>query len=974
MMVVSNNDTNVPTNRSSSSETSSASAARSHESVYEPNTKLHYYEYGQLKSFLERHSRNFIKIALHNARSLIGNIENYRNFISNSELNIFAVVETWLKPSNTNKSVELEGYSIVRSDRCDKKKTRGGGVAFYVKKNLKYSVITKSEKGDEIEYLFIKLKQANLVCGVVYKPPDINISKLDNIFSLISDMLSTEPNILILGDFNINLKALNSNKAQKMVDLLSALSFKVIETFPTCHRTGSSSVIDLISGNCTKSINNVYQSSAGGISDHDLICVDYKYKYPKTKPDVYWAREYHKINNNSFISDLRSCAFDSVFNCSNVNEKLRCFNRLFFSILDRHAPLKKKVVRDPNKPWITARIEQIFKNRSDAYECWKRDRSDSRKWRNFTHLRNHANREVKRTKREFFASQLNADLPAKQLWRNIKRLGLKQTNTRVGGGDVTAGTLNVYFVTHCLPFSFNQVEDLVEPHEHFSFRGITDDEVLKEFVSASCDAIGTDLIPLSILKTSLCVTLPYITEIFNCCITTSEFPDDWKIAKVIPIGKTDNPMTEKDYRPISILCALSKVFESVLSNQLNEYLIRKKLLCPFQSGYRKACSTITALIKIENDIREALDNKLVTVMVLLDFSKAFDSIDHRLLCNKLKQNFKLDHCSVNLIRSYLTARMQYVDFENQQSDNISVPSGVPQGSILGPLLFSLYINDLPNAISFSKFHLYADDCQLYISGHPSDISDIINQINTDIHSILEWCGHNGLVLNAKKTQSIIFSTKRTNLSDPPVIIVGNDSVEYTNVVKNLGILMDSRFNWNAQVNAVCSKVYNSLHSLVTLRYCTPQHIRVQLARSLIIPLFDYGDILFSLVSKKNLNKLNLAYNAVTRYAYNLRKFDHISNYKKALLGCTFTNHLQLRLCVQTHKILNNPPTYLQNFFTYARSSRVSSLIIPRCRSNYLKESFRHRAIKQWNDLPRTCRIERKFDPFKNSISLFFNSD
>lgn len=253
------------------------------------------------------------------------------------------------------------------------------------------------------------------------------------------------------------------------------------------------------------------------------------------------------------------------------------------------------------------------------------------------------------------------------------------------------------------------------------------------------------------------------------------------------------------------------------------------------------------------------------------------------------------------------------------------------------------------------------------------ISELINKMNLDIQNILNWCKYNGLVLNAKKTQTIIFRTKRTNLPDAPLVLVGNESIQYANVVKNLGLLMDCNLNWNAQVNAVCNKVYSALHSLVLLRYCTPQHIRVQLARSLIVPLFDYGDVLFGLVSVNNVNRLNLAFNSVIRYVYNLRKFDHISNYKKTLLGCNYTNHLKLRTCIQAYKILSNPPVYLENFFTYARSSRAPLLQVPRCLSNNLKESFRHRAIKYWNDLPRSCRNERNFISFKKSASIFFNS-
>lgn len=972
-MNVSHNDANVLLNCDFSPSFFPSHPALSHEQINEKGVNLHHLDYTQTKSLIERFSRNFLKIGVHNARSLTKNIDNYRTLLENSELTVLAISESWLKPSITNKFVELQGYKIIRSDRCNKKKKRGGGVAFYVKSNVKFSVICKSDRDCDVDYLFIKLSLAKLVCGVVYKPPEISVSKLESVFNKISELYSTEANILVMGDFNVNMLLYDSPKTRCLVEHLNSLSFKLIDTWPTCHKSGcQSSVLDLVSGNCTGNISNVYQSSVGGISDHDLVCVDYRFKNSKAKPVEYWARDYQKINTDSFLSDLRNCCFDRIYYCSDVNEKLTCFNEMLFSTIDRHAPLKKKVARDPSYPWINNYINRMFKNRSEAYECWKKDKNNTRKWKNFTCLRNLTNREIKRVKREYFTSQLNADLPAKTLWKNIKRLGLTQTNTRMGGGDVNATTLNNYFVSHYTPVSFVENSDSTESHSEFSFRGVTCNEVLEEFATASCDSIGDDLIPLNILKISLPVTLPLITNLMNYCITCCEFPEAWKVAKVIPIEKVDNPTTENEFRPISILCALSKIFESILSKQLKEYLSNNNLLCPLQSGYRKSCSTVTALIKVENDIREALDKKMVTAMALLDFSKAFDTISHSLLCDKLKHNFKLDSLSVGLLNSYLSRRSQYVYFNNTTSDRIFVPCGVPQGSILGPLLFSMYINDLPLMLNYFKFHLYADDCQLYLSDSMSNLAHTIMKINSDIQRVLDWCKINGLVLNSKKTQAIIFCNQRTRITCAPKIKVGSDQIEYSDTVKNLGLIMDSKMSWKDQVNAVCNKVYKALHSLVAVRSSTPQHIRLLLARSLIVPIFDYGDVLYSLVSKMNLRKLQRAFNTVTRYVFNLSKYDHISGYANAILGVNFTSHLKLRVCTQTFKILNDPPVYLNNFFSYARSMRGPLLIVPRCSSCGLKDSFRHRAISAWNQLPRTCRCERNYNSFKNSVSSYFN--
>lgn len=217
MINVSNSNTNVPV-LSESSLNAALLAPSLPESIYESKSKLHYFDYQGLKCLLKKHSTNFISIGVHNARSLICNVENYRELIGNSNLSVLAIVETWLKPSHTNKSVELEGYTLTRSDRNSKTKSRGGGVAFYLKKNVKFSVIAKSENDSEIDYLFIKLKHVHLVCGVVYKPPDVNDSKLEIVFKLLSEISSIEPNVMLMGDLNINLEAIKTSKTLNFFD------------------------------------------------------------------------------------------------------------------------------------------------------------------------------------------------------------------------------------------------------------------------------------------------------------------------------------------------------------------------------------------------------------------------------------------------------------------------------------------------------------------------------------------------------------------------------------------------------------------------------------------------------------------------------------------------------------------------------------------------------------------------------------
>lgn len=499
--------TSVPINSLYFPNSASKQTVISHESIFDHNIKHHNLNYNDVKSKFSKHSKNFLKLALHNARSLPRNVENYRLLFENSEVNVLGLVETWLKPSVTSKSVELPGYTLVRSDRKLSGRNRGGGVAFYLKKNIKYSVLAKSEASSEIDFLFLKISRANIVCGIVYKPPDVNVCKFNSLFEMISEKIATEPNVLLMGDFNVNMLDSKSSKFRYMIDQLSTLSFKIINSLPTRNQPGSTpSLIDFFAGNCTENVKNVYQSSVGGISDHEMICIDYRFKNSKLPPETYWCRDYHRINQDSFLLDLQRCNLNVIYSCSNANDKVDYLNFVLLSLINRHAPLTKKTVKDPSAPWINENVHKLFKNRASAYECWKKDSSNILKWNNFARLRNITNRTVKNTKREYFASQLNTFLPAKTIWNNIKRLGLKDSRTRAGGGDVSAASLNNYFVSHYVPSTFLEDGQNELALSCFSFRGITSNEVLEVFVDASCDSVGTDMIPLNILKMSLSIT------------------------------------------------------------------------------------------------------------------------------------------------------------------------------------------------------------------------------------------------------------------------------------------------------------------------------------------------------------------------------------------------------------------------------------------------------------------------------------
>lgn len=257
---------------------------------------------------------------------------------------------------------------------------------------------------------------------------------------------------------------------------------------------------------------------------------------------------------------------------------------------------------------------------------------------------------------------------------------------------------------------------------------MTSDEVVEALLRIKTESVGMDGIPLKFVKLILPVILPFLTHLFNFSLTSSTFPTQWKTAKLIPIPKISSPSSTSDFRPISILSSLSKALEYLINKQLCDYLTSFKLISGLQSGFRSKHTTSSALLKITHDMYSACDRKHVNILVLLDYAKAFDSVPYNILLKKMELLFNFSSNLIKLLTSYLKNRIQCVSVSSSFSNCVPVVSGIPQGSILGPLLFLMFINDFPSNVQHSKCHLFADDVQLYISCPFSDLVSATEEV------------------------------------------------------------------------------------------------------------------------------------------------------------------------------------------------------------------------------------------------------
>ena len=432
--------------------------------------------------------------------------------------------------------------------------------------------------------------------------------------------------------------------------------------------------------------------------------------------------------------------------------------------------------------------------------------------------------------------------------------------------------------------------------------------------SIKTNAFGVDGISAFFLKLGIEYSVYAFTNIINTSILYKKFPTRWKQAIVKPLPKNINPSCVSDYRPISLLPAFSKVIEKLIAKQMIEYLKETNYFDNLQSAYKPSHSTVTALLNVTDDIYECLENSELVFLVLLDYSKAFDCANHRLILAKLKAaGFRDD--SLEWICSYLSGRKQKVVTNSGESGWSEMINGVPQGSVLGPLLFTVLVSDLRDAIKRGRYHMYGDDTQLYYSCKCENVNNTIKDINSDLDRISKYSKTNCLKLNAEKSKFIIFGSRQNlkKLKNIPLdpISIDNNIIDREYEAKNLGITCDEELTWTRHVNLSIAKGYGKLKQASRFKNFLSESSKYNLIETYILSQFNYGDIILQNLSEQLQNKIQKLQNNCVRYAFGLRKYDHISAFIKTKKILNMKNRRLLHSLILMYKIKNNKaPMYL----------------------------------------------------------------
>ena len=956
-----------------------------------------YYSYAKLNHACSKDMSKF-SIIHFNIRSILPKIDEIRSELSLLEFpfSVLCFTESWLTDQLKN-LVSFDRYDAFHNLRVDR---RGGGISVFVSKEFKTNILSDyTVMTEHFESLFIELRSdyGRIVVGTIYRPPAGNLDAfLDNLEVILSSIEGRHyMEIVITGDFNLDLlKCTDDPTIQMFLNTLYAYSLLPVISKPTRITDYSATLLDNIF--IKNPINYIAGSIISSLSDHyPVFCifnnVSFKHKCPSQLNYTYRKINYDSMS--SLYESLNCYDFSDVLDCRDVNIAVTRLDNIMYDHFNVFCPVVNKTVSPKNvtKPWITRDILSLIKRRQNLFILVKTNKITKVA---FNRYRNFVTSKIRIAKEKYFEDKFDAyKSNIKRTWNLINKLinpssnsnkctieKVIYNNVHISDKDEIASAFNHFFVNVGSEIA-NSIDSHPDNHKmylqgnypnSFFFSPVSDVEVANVICSLKDKPSHFNSVPTKVLKFIRRLISPLLASIINKSIEDGIFPDSLKIAKIIPIFKQGDKYEIQNYRPISLLPLLSKLFEKVAHNQLVNFLNSNDIIFNHQYGFRAGKSPDNAIADFLKYTYEALDSDFCVFSVFLDFKKAFDSVDHNILLNKL-YHYGVRGVPHKWFHSYLTNRQQYVSIQDSSSEQLRITHGVPQGSILGPLLFLIFINDFPFCTPFFNFILYADDSTLSCKFPRSELNVFHTHINVHLEFVNRWLAANKIAINAQKTKYIIFSYRQSLQLDP--IYIGGSQIEGICSTKFLGLNVDNNLNFHSHVDYISNKISKSVGILYKLNFL-PSSILIKLYQSLVQPYITYGLIAYFGCSKSYLNKLIIIQKRCIRAINKLNYREHTNEYflSNKILKLEDQHVFQIAIYMfKTLKFNFDPNLFIclnyQNQLHNHETRYSYQLTLPRLRASTSENNIAYCGVKLWNSLPESIKNLFTVKMFKNSLKV-----
>ena len=919
-------------------------------------------------------------------------VDRVMQLLISNDIDFAAICETWITDSNcpVTATIKSYGYSLIHNIRSSK---RGGGTAILFKKGLSMTPFRLTLNFTSFEYTCAIAKSVNgtaVAFLVVYRPGNFSSAFLDQMDKLLAAVFQKCDALVLSGDLNIHFEVPRDRNAKQAIDLFQSFGLER-KVFGSTHIAGGSldqifihSKFNQLS--CDVSVD---QNPCLLGSDHYPVFaklgLTYERKYFKNI--VY--RDMKKINNDLFREQLQQITTSLDF--SSIGTAVKALKEGCSRILDAHCPvIKKSVSVVDDAPWFDSEYRDLRKLRRKSERIARKPSATPLDWLHYREMSDKCTDLARAKKKCYFTKKIDsAGGNARALYSTVnKALDRKQDAALPDYTDdikVMAHDFNCFFNS-----KIEKIRSSMDPVDPPVVGTATSSQLLYEFEPSNSDEITEiikefgvkcapeDMLPLKLLRENMDVLLPCLVKLVNTSLSDGYF-DGLKTADIIPLLKNESldPNVLKNFRPISNLLFLGKLIERVVHRRLDSHMAAHGLHMKEQSAYKKCHSTETLLVRVWNDLLVAADERTATVVMMLDLSAAFDTVDHNLLLRILKNEIGIRGKVLLWFESFLKGRVQRIRLGETTSEFITIKFGVPQGSVLGPVLFNIYIRSIYKHIQALKFmiHGYADDHQILKSFKPSAQGVLLtDELNNCFLETKRWMNRFYLQMNDLKTQIIVFGSSKVlnQIQISGVNFDNGTSVRFINTVKNLGFHMDSSLTLQPQMVELKKKCFRMLRNICKIRYLLNEDQLKKVVNSLVVSCLDYCNGLYYGATDRVLGQLQLIQNACAKAITGKYKYDHLDGDLSKLHWLNIRKRIVFKICLLSYKAINGlAPVYLQELFSYSHHGHSPKLIIP-CYNleRYGKRAFGNIGPRVMNRLPSKITEAVSVGAFKCSLKTY----
>jgi hypothetical protein len=922
-------------------------------------------------------------------------------YMIDNHISICFVSESWLTSDNNNITATIKsyGFNIIHKPRRNCDKLRGGGVAIIFHSSLKLTQVC-IKHGELFESVLAKFRNNmgdNVCCCCVYRPGPLTEAFFSDFDEFIGSIFLKFSQIIICGDLNIHLDNPKLKNSSKFLQLLSSYGLTQLVTQPT-HQQGH--ILDVvISSNKVIDPENItanpLDASIFPTCDHFpitfnvLSCLNGSRNEKKTIS----FRNLRSIDSKNFKKDLVTSLSDINCNGFAFDEIITTYNNKCNQVLDEHAPVLVKQITDrKSAPWFDGEYKCLRSQRRKAERKWKKSELPEDR-EHYVELRNQCTNLADKKKHACFKREFEKyDYSPKSLYKFANSFMDKEKTLTLPPSESlkeTVDNFNNFFQDKITRIRNNfppRNSNSSESSTKTSFVGqeldelapTTLDEIEEILRDTDLKSSSVDPLPSSILKENKDTLIPLLCDIVNASLSSGSI-DGAKLAHISPLikGYGLDPSDLKNYRPISNLTFVGKLIERVVLRRLNDHLDSNNLNISHQSGYKKRHSTETLLVRVVNDLLIASTENKATVVMLLDLSAAFDTVDHDKLLAILRHELGITGTAWKWFHSFLTGRCQKVRVDGTESYEVIIKFGVPQGSVLGPVLFNLYIRSLYSTVKNLTFaiHGYADDHQVYKSFLKLDqYTILVDQVPACFREISNWMSEHFLQLNPGKTEIIVFGTPAVlgKLTIKGTFLDSETCIRFSPVAKNLGFRLDECLTFEKQVTNLKTSCFLKLRAISKMKpFLTTQQMTM-FVQAVIISSLDYCNALYYGCNKSVTRQLQVIQNRACRIIFGLKKRADVNEKMQSLHWLKIDERIVFKILLLVYKGVHGmAPSYINELLSFnnivTSNKRRSSLHIS-LQSH--PRAFETVAPKLWHQLPSSIRTCQTIDLFKTHLKTY----